>query len=221
MQPTSSPPHARNVQVEAARALISPLKHAAIDKVWRAVLEGALLEARCGNVIVSRQVFKFLMERIPWYGPIYYEAFRLEERVGRDSAALDIVEGGLVEIPRYGPLWFGAFRVCERLDTETGVDGEYKSKGPVRTHIMLERALHLISKELIWKVHFEGAQIEERFAASAAETARCKGNLNRARRSYVRALRTCPTNLRWKVWLAGGRMELSRSHQERAASIGV
>ena len=82
------------------------------------------------------------------------------------------------------------------------------------------RAKFLISKELIWKVHFEGAQIEGRFAASA-ETARCKGNLNRARRSYVRALRTCPTNLRWKVWLAGGRMELSRGHQERAASIGV
>ena len=76
---------------------------------------------------VSRRVFKFLMARVPWYGPIYHEAFRLEQRAGLDSAALDIVERGLLEIPRYGPLWFGAFRVCERLDAETQECGEYKS----------------------------------------------------------------------------------------------
>ena len=166
---------------------------------------------------VSRRVFKFLMAGVPWYGPIYHEAFRLEQRAGLDSAALDIVERGLLEIPRYGPLWFGAFRVCERLDAETQECGEYKSKSLVRTRIMLHRALHQISKELVWKVHFEGAQIEERCAGSS----RIGVNLDRARQCYMRAIRSCPKNLRWKIWLAGGRMELGANHQERAAASSV
>lgn len=45
-------------------------------KVWRTVLEGALLEARSGNTDVARKVLKYLMTHVPWYGPIYYEAFR-------------------------------------------------------------------------------------------------------------------------------------------------
>lgn len=45
-------------------------------QVWRTVLEGALLEARSGNTDVARKVLKYLMTHVPWYGPIYYEAFR-------------------------------------------------------------------------------------------------------------------------------------------------
>ena len=47
-----------------------------IDKTWRTVLEGALLEARAGNARVARRVFKYLMQNVPWYGPIYHEARR-------------------------------------------------------------------------------------------------------------------------------------------------
>jgi len=50
------------------------------------------------------------------YGPIYYEALRLEEREERLDSALCIVQRGLAEIPRYGPLWFGYVRVAEQLD---------------------------------------------------------------------------------------------------------
>lgn len=57
---------------------------------------------------------QYLMSHVPWYGPIYNEAFRLEEKSEHHASALAIVERGLKEIPRYGPLWFGAFRLCER-----------------------------------------------------------------------------------------------------------
>jgi len=201
--------------VDAARALLAPLKHVPIEKVWRAVLEGALLEARCGNTGVSRKVFKFLMERVSWYGPIFFEAYRLEERSGEDSAALDIIDRGLLQIPRYGPIWFGAFRVCERLDAATDADVAVAG-GPVRTRLMLDRALHFISKELVWKVHFEAAQMEERAAARLVVQTRNEPDLRRARRRYVQSVAACPMNLRWKVWLAGGLMELSANHLDYA-----
>ena len=187
-----------------------------MEKVWRAVLEGALLEARCGNVAISRKVFKFLMASVPWYGPIYYEAYRLEEKMGCDSTALDIIDRGLVEVPRYGPLWFGAFRVCERLDAARNTDASVD--GPIRTRLMLDRALHFISKELVWKVHFEGAQMEER----VTQLTRTKtADLDRARRRYMQSVVACPINLRWKVWLAGGRMEASANHLAHAVNFGV
>jgi hypothetical protein len=50
------------------------------------------------------------------YGPIYLEAFKLEDRDERDAAALLVVKKGLKELPRYGPLWFGLLRIIERRD---------------------------------------------------------------------------------------------------------
>ena len=39
--------------------------------------------------------------------------------------------------------------------------------------------------------------------------------LEGARDEYVSAVRACPSNLRWKVWLAGARMELSALDRQR------
>ena len=63
---------------DGARALLARLRSQGIDKTWRTVLEGALLEARAGNARVARRVFKYLMRNVPWYGPIYHEAARFE-----------------------------------------------------------------------------------------------------------------------------------------------
>lgn len=232
----------RNGDLGGARQLLSRLRHVGIDKVWRTVLEGALLEARAGNDAVARKVFQYLIGHVPWYGPIYNEAFRLEEKCEQHAAALAIVERGLKEIPRYGPLWFGAFRLCERLDMDAGREALRSGQVPdlVRTREVISRALVSISKELIWKVHFEAAQIEERAAslaavvrvlsreglegmssfsspgeAAAATTAAAAAIpkardelLERCRQCYVEAGLSSPSNLRWKVWLAGARTEL-------------
>mmetsp|Transcript_15225 Transcript_15225/g.22390 ORF Transcript_15225/g.22390 Transcript_15225/m.22390 type:complete len:1864 (+) Transcript_15225:253-5844(+) len=224
-----------------ARQLLGCLKSAKIEKVWRTVLEGALLEGRAGNAVIAKKVLKYLMHHVPWYGPLYLEAYRLEERhssltIACDGAndddknddysyyspsALIIVERGLEEIPRYGPLWFAAFRMCEAIDvSKRDFDLPY-------TMAMMERATYCISRELLWKVHMEAAQVQERAAILAAVAAekdyvdnyRDAGNstlsfptlnekLSRCRRCFARTVLACPPNLCWKVWLAGGRMEL-------------
>lgn len=74
-----------------ARALLSQLRDVSLDKCWRTLLEGAQLEARACNTATARQVFKYLMSIVPWYGPIYLEALKFEERIGNYRKALAIV----------------------------------------------------------------------------------------------------------------------------------
>lgn len=111
----------------AARSLLSRLRTQSIDKAWRTIMEGGLLEARAGNITVARKIseflflfffflmsfhiFKYLIKNVPWYGPIYQEAYRFEEKCEEYERAIAIVEKGLKENPRYGPLWFSALRI--------------------------------------------------------------------------------------------------------------
>ena len=202
--------------LDMARQLLARLKHVGIEKVWRSVLEGALLEARAGNTLMARRVLKYLMHHVPWYGPLYLEAYRLERDQGRLDEALAIVEKGLRSIPRYGPLWFGAFRLCEALDMSK------KAYHLPRTTALLRRATNNISRELVWKIHLDAAQIFER-----AATCLCDENdelsldkeLNICRKRFAMTASSCPPNLSWKVWLASGRMELSAGHPERARAL--
>jgi len=226
-----------------ARALLGRLRTQTVDKQWRTILEGALLEARHGNVVIARKVFKYLMQHVPWYGPIFFEAARFEEKNEEFERAINIVEKGLAEIPRYGPLWFNAFRLHEKIETieatkqmkKTGTNirkvqllssgdhilcrcfglkGDEFEDVPASCELLntrgcLQRSMNCISKELIWKVHFEVAQVSERGKSNCW--------LERARYSYVQSILRCPTNLRWKVWLAGARTELEvnleKAHQ--------
>lgn len=204
----------RNGDLSEARQLLAPLKHSGIDKVWRTVLEGAMMEARAGNGIIARRVLKYLMHWVPWYGPLYLEAFRLERDSDRPTEALTIVERGLKEIPRYGPLWFGAFRLCEGLDLSRN------DLDLPQTMQMIQRSIHQISKELLWKVHLEAAQALERAAhLHDNDTTSQKKRLDLSRKSFVQAVSCCPENLCWKVWLAAGRMELSAGRFDTARKL--
>ena len=206
-----------------ARELLARLKHVGIEKVWRTVLEGALLEARSGNVVMARRVLKYLMHHVPWYGPLYLEAYRLERDLGRTSEALQVVERGLTAIPRYGPLWFGAFRLCEEIDISAG---EYNLP---RTMAMIDRATSSISKELIWKVHLDAAQMLERAsldlkatldeAGKGTESGQFWTTLKHCRNRFAMTILNCPPNLRWKVWLASGRMEIGVGNTDRARKL--
>lgn len=201
-----------------ARQLLARLKHVGIEKVWRTVLEGALLEARAGNHIMARRVLKYLMHHVPWYGPLYLESYRLEKDLGQTSDALTIVERGLNAIPRYGPLWFGAFRLCEAIDIE---NHDFMLSNAVA---MFERAQISISRELLWKVHLEAAQIFERAAVAsvlADPALPIDTKLVACRKRYALTALTCPSNLSWKVWLAGGRMELAAGNIMNARKLFV
>jgi tetratricopeptide (TPR) repeat protein len=183
--------------MNGARSLLARLRGVPLEKCWKIILEGALLESRVGNVQIARKVFKYLIQNVSRHGPIYYEAYKLEERLEQYERALRIVEQGLTANPRYGPLWFAALRLYEKLAL---IESENNGKKIDLTKVMdcIQRAVDNISKELIWKVWFESAQIEER-----------AGNLESARKSYTKSVISCMKNLRWKIWLAGSRTELN------------
>jgi la-related protein 1 len=199
--------------ISRARELLSRLKHLGIENVWRTVLEGALLEARSGNDVMARRVLKYLMHHVPWYGPLYLEAYKLEKNRGRSREALQVVERGLIAIPRYGPLWFGAFKLCEELDQSS------QNYTLPQTMSMIDRSTLCVSKEIIWKVHLEAAHMLERCAVEFLQPTTdptAKVVLDMSRKRFARTILTCPPNLRWKVWLASGRMEVAAGNTDRA-----
>jgi la-related protein 1 len=183
-----------------ARSLLSQLRGVPINQSWRTVLEGALLEARAGETKMARRIFKFLLSAAPWYGPVWYEACRFEQRCNHLREALRLAEEGLRQLPRYGPLWSVALRLLECVVPR----GEML--GVCRAHV--ERGVRHISKDLVWKLWFEAAQVEER-----------SGQLSRARAAYVKSVATCAPNLRWKVWLGGARTELSHARFDVAQAL--
>jgi len=202
--------------ISRARELLSRLKHMGIENVWRTVLEGALLEARSGNHVMARRVLKYLMHHVPWYGPLYLEAYKLEKNLGRSLEASQVVERGLVAIPRYGPLWFGAFKLCEEMDQSS------QNFTLPRTMSMIDRSTLCVSKEIMWKVHLEAAHMLERSAVEFLDPANdstAKVVMDMSRKRFARTILTCPPNLRWKVWLASGRMEVAAGNTDRARAL--
>jgi len=208
-------------QLEYARALLARLRPLPIDKTWKTVLEGALLESRAGNVQVARKIFKYLMENVHWSGPVYQEAFRFEEKCEQPARAIAIVEKGLEMISRYGPLWFSALHIYEKTaplvesrprSASSSSDDQpahrYCRRDLNKVRDIAAKAISSISKELVWKVYFEMAQIEDR-----------AGNFTLARQNYVKAVDAAPDNLLWKVWLGGARTELNAGCYESARKL--
>jgi hypothetical protein len=44
--------------LSSARSVLARLRHVDIEKAWRTIMEGALLEARVGNIRMARRIFK-------------------------------------------------------------------------------------------------------------------------------------------------------------------
>lgn len=203
-------------RLDDARQLLSRLKYVSVDKAWKTMLEGALLEARAGRYKMAREVLKFLTFNVPWYGPLYLAHTKLENDFGSPTEAFIIVEKGLRELPRYGPLYFQAFRLLEKDDLSR------KKYDLPQTMRMVRRADN-ISRELLWKVHLEAAQMQERAAMLAVENSSKKVDvrtlLKPTRGSYAKAIMLCPPNLSWKVWLAAGRTEVSCGNTKIAREL--
>ena len=131
---------------------------------------------------------------------MWHEACRFEQRCSHPREALRVAEQGLGQLPRYGPLWFCALRLYESTTPQHEL---------VRaTRALVDRGVKHISKDLIWKLWFECAQVEER-----------AGHLQRARAAYVRSVANCAANLRWKVWLGGARTELCHGQYATAQAL--
>ena len=167
------------------------------------------------SVIFVLLVLKYLMHYVPWYGPLYLAYTKLERDYGSLAEAYMIVERGLKELPRYGPLYFQAFRLLEKEDLSQ------KLFHLPLTMEMVSRADN-ISRELLWKVHLEAAQIQERAAFLAVEdnpALNLSAVLQTSRRSYAKAIMLCPPNLGWKVWLSSGRTEVSCGNIKEAREL--
>jgi hypothetical protein len=184
-----------------ARSLLSRMKLIPVERAWRVILEGALLETRAGNVPVARKVFKYLIKSVPWYGPIYCDMCAVHERECDWLRAEKIVACGLMNIPRYGPLWLCAMRVCERkfmLPTNGKPLPNAVQLVCDQTRKIATQALQLMgSKELVWKLLMQASQSEAR-----------AGNLSNWRSAIMSAALSVPDNLRWKVWNTAAKMEL-------------
>jgi len=116
-------------------------------------------------------------------------------RMEEYNRALTLVERGLARIPSYGPLWFLAIKLDERLDKD------YTKR--------VEEAVPNLSKELVWKIYFELAQIEER-----------RNNYKACYKAYVQSVLNCPSrNLIWKIWLGGARTELHKGNIDAARKL--
>ena len=187
-------------ELEAARALLGQLRGVPVDKSWRTLLEGALLEARAARTDTARRIFKYLLQQAPWYGPVWHEACRFEHRCNHLHEALHVAEQGLLQLPRYGPLWFCALRLQECTSQKHDLMRA--------TRTLVERGARHISKDLVWKLWFESAQVEER-----------AGFLHKSRAAYVKSVGTCAANLRWKVWLGGARTELCHQQIETSQAL--
>jgi len=161
------------------RVLLSRLKDVAMERSWRTIMEGGLLEARQGNFKVARQIFGFLMEKVPLFGPIYAEAVNLELRLECYDRALRVAELGLERNPNYGPLWFLLLNVL----TSHPISFEQRSviyrssnfsdltsrlKPKLRCIVCLESSVRLSSLQAFpfscaeWKLYYVLAQAHDR-----------------------------------------------------------
>jgi hypothetical protein len=62
--------------LEGARQLLSRVRGMPVDKSWRAILEGAQLEARVGRVAAARAALALILQMVPSTGPVHLEASR-------------------------------------------------------------------------------------------------------------------------------------------------
>lgn len=222
----------REHHYDRIRGVLSALKYESLEKSWKSILEGSLFEARIGNFKTTRDNLKFLMCHVPWYGPLYQEAYRLEERDERDEEALAIIRKGLVELPRYGPLWFGIIHIRERKDIleERRVWQQGVLPPLTKTSAECAAAVVYISRELMWRVYFERYSVEERACEISAQglfnksphksLMQCRSEVAQlCRKSLVQSLLLCAGNLRWKVFLVGARLELRIGNESEARRL--
>jgi hypothetical protein len=78
--------------MQGAREMLSRLRDIPVERTWKILAEGVLLEARAGRLEVARRASRFLRTVVRWHGPVYHDAVKLEERALQYPRALEIAE---------------------------------------------------------------------------------------------------------------------------------
>lgn len=188
--------------VSTSRQILGSLCNTSIEKNWKILLEGAMMEAREGKVELARHILQNLIYCCGTCGNIYMEAVKFEEKWGNNlQFALDLCEKGLNRNQRYGPLWFCTLRILEKLIQAGGNYPELRK----RQESLLADADQYLSKELLWKLYLDFSVYLE------------KNNKFEASRKFLKeSIYTAPDNLRWKAWITASRVELKAGYTDRA-----
>ena len=191
--------------VSVSRQILGSLFISNVEKNWKIILEGALMEAREGKISLARHILQNLVYVCSTFGAVYLEAIKFEEKWGKDlQYALDLCEKGLNRNLRYGPLWFSMLRILEKSLQAGANSNEIRRK----QENLLQDADSYLSKELLWKLYLDQAVYLE------------KANKFEASREYLKeAVYTAPDNLRWKAWVTASRVELRAGFKDRAVKL--
>ena len=191
--------------LSVSRQILGSLFISNIEKNWKIVSEGALMEAREGKISLARHIFQNLVYVCSTFGAVYLEAIKFEEKYGKDlQFALDLCEKGLNRNLKYGPLWFPMLRILEKCLQAGGNSNEIRRK----QENLLHDAESYLSKELLWKLYLDQAVYLE------------KANKFDASREHLKeAIYHAPDSLRWKAWITASRVELRAGFKDRAIKL--
>lgn len=207
-------------RIDFGRSLLALLTDVPVEQCWRILVEATIMEHLSGRPEVAWRVYEFILDSMRRFGPAYFEIVKVECRFGNLDRAIAICERGLRLSPRYSPLWLEAVRLYERaylskvrdpLEYDMTVDDHRQRTGSFHIDTLLRhvsRAPAHLPPDIMWRVLLE---VGRAFAHCGAPKL--------ARSHFIRVLPLCPENQRWKVWLAGARMEIGLGQVHACAAL--
>lgn len=186
--------------ISTSRNILGGLRDIQIEKNWKILLEGSLMEARAGNIPVARSILSSLIYHCETFGAVYLESIKFEEKWGTTlDLALNLCEKGIQKNARYGPLWFAYLRVLEKSNSFSQSPNETRRK----QEFLISEAEKYLSKELLWKLYLDFALFHDK-----------NSNYEDCKKYLKLAVTTAPENLRWKAWVAVSRVEMKAGKSE-------
>jgi la-related protein 1 len=185
--------------VKSIRQILNEMADLPVEKIWKPLIDAAMLESKCANVSVCRKIFKLLCSKLKQYGPIFLEYSKFEEKCGNIDKAFDVCEEGINNNAYYAPLWIQLIKLCGK-SRKSGKYGDHSQ--------LLHEALTSLSREIWSKLYMESAMSIE-----------CKEEISLCKKRLVNAFIYSPENLKWKIFILGARIEIRYANCENALSL--
>jgi tetratricopeptide (TPR) repeat protein len=199
-------------------------------------LESAKFEEKIGSLNRALAIVSKGLKMNERYGPLWFMYFRLKEKTETKSETLahwNAYYAWAKNAPANKNTGAAASSHGDSVMSKCKDKPEFQLR-LAETLRVLHNSVDFVSKELVWKVHFETAQVMERAANTFRRVGRQEVHLlssgagedrgtarafnyadraklwiARARKAYTRCVSFCPPPLRWKVWVAGARTEVA------------
>lgn len=177
----------RNGDHRGVRNILGLVRSWDSDKSWKAMSEGASFEAKLGNIQLARQVFALILKKCGNHGPAYIEAIKLEQKCHDIPRAIALAKEGMDRVPRFGPIWVSALQLYQI------------SNVPIdEMRVFVREAIQFVPNDVRWKFWFELGKMENEKSGMVQEYQKC----------CQAAVKCCPPQQIWKIWLGAARIEL-------------